>query len=524
MIDRTPTEEQQSIIGAMPQAESVMIQAYAGTGKTTTLEMAGAQVRVPALALAFNKSIATELEKRFASNFTVKTMNGLGFGAWLRANPQIAKAEIDDKKLGKLVSQVAKDRKVDLSSDQWTGLRQLVAKAMQQGIVPVEAKAEGGLVPDTEASWADAADAADVDAQDLAFFGDMPREVLLRDIELARKGKMSFDDQVYCSTMLGGKFPQFPVVFVDESQDLSPLNHRMLELGMRPDGKLVSCGDSRQAIYQFRGASADSMSRIEGLRPSWVKLPLATTFRVPKAIVARQQDHAPGFRAWDGNEVGLFASLQAPAETEDWGGWPVEDLLGLRPRPEASIAVLCRNNGPLFALAFKLIRGGTGVRMLGRDIGKGLEVLSRKLAPKDETSREAVAAAIAEWRETQSSLALAQGKDEKLDSISDKAECLYAVLSSAECRDAGQLRAMLQRLFARESGLITLSSIHKAKGLEWDLVLHLDPWRIPSKWAREAAKRGDATQLQQEWNLRYVCETRTKHTLVNANLNDFRSI
>ena len=70
---------------------------------------------------------------------------------------------------------------------------------------------------------------------------------------------------------------------------------------------------------------------------------------------------------------------------------------------------------------------------------------------------------------------------------------------------------------------LVLSTIHSAKGLEWDLVLHLDPWRVPSKYARKAAALGDATALAQEWNLKYVCETRTRHTLIEADLADFQS-
>src|SRR5258708_34901961 len=110
------------------------------------------------------------------------------------------------------------------------------------------------------------------------------------------------------------------------------------------------------------------------------------------------------------------------------------------------------------------------------------------------------------------------GHEERVGGITDRAECLQAVLSSTEVKDAGGLRAMLKRLFAREEGTVTLSSIHRAKGMEWDLAVHLDPWRIPSKWAKQAAQAGDRSQLQQEWNLKYVCETRSKHTLAEANL------
>jgi hypothetical protein len=295
----------------------------------------------------------------------------------------------------------------------------------------------------------------------------------------------------------------------------------MLELCMRDDGRLTAVGDPKQAIYAFRGADSNSMGKIRGLRPNWKNLPLTMTFRCPKVVVARQQGHAPGFRAYEKNQEGRFHRFQPQEGTELEGGWNYQSLVNLLPTRDASLVVMCRNNGPLLALAFKLLRNGTGVYMLGRDLGKGLEALSRKIAPEDGTAADIVAGLISEWQEHECSLALANGKDERVAGIVDRAECLFAVLSSTEVKDAGGLRAMLKKLFARDSGVVTLSSIHRAKGLEWDLAVHLDPWRIPSKWAKQAAQQGDASQLQQEANLRYVCETRSKHTLAEANLDDF---
>jgi len=48
----------------------------------------------------------------------------------------------------------------------------------------------------------------------------------------------------------------------------------------------------------------------------------------------------------------------------------------------------------------------------------------------------------------------------------------------------------------RQDGPITLITGHKAKGLEWDTVYHLDPWLINSG--------------EQEDNLKYVIQTRAK--------------
>ena len=518
----TPTPHQQAIIEAIAQRSgpSVEVAAGAGCAKSSTLEMAAPGIRVPALALAFNKKIATELKSRLPSNFSPMTLNGLGHRAWMRKLGPGVKIEIDDRKVGKIASEVAKDHGVELQSDQWDGLRQMISKAQQVGLVP-EGEQRLGLVPDDEDSWREVGYLAGVYSDEFDLLWPLAREGLVRDIALARQGIISFDDQVYCPTLLGGPFPKFPVVFVDEAQDLSTLNHKMLAACVASDGRLVQVGDERQAIYAFRGADGQSMRSIRALRQQWSRLELPVTFRCPKAVVARQLEHYPNFQAWPANPEGRVLTIGRPTLEHPDGGWSWADIERALPHERATVAILCRNNGPIMSIAFKLIRRGIGVVMLGRDIGKGLVVLSRKLAPEDGASPDAITAAILEWEDRECSLARANGREERCAGITDRAECLRAVLDSG-VRNAGELRVALEKLFARDSGRVTLGSIHRMKGLEYDLVIHLDPWRIPSRQAREAMAQGDPGSMQQERNLKYVAETRTKHTLVMASLEAFQ--
>ena len=58
--------------------------------------------------------------------------------------------------------------------------------------------------------------------------------------------------------------------------------------------------------------------------------------------------------------------------------------------------------------------------------------------------------------------------------------------------------------------VLTLSTIHKSKGREWDRVFILGRTRyLPSPWARKE------WQQLQEKNLEYVALTRAKDTLVD---------
>lgn len=518
-----PTDEQAAVIEAAKRPRgSLMIEAGAGCAKTSTMKMAAKGIKVPALGLAFNRRIADDLAKAVPANIQVKTMNGLGHGAWMRAVGAHVKLVLDERKLPKIIRETAQARKVKLKEDEWDDLRGLVRQAMASGLVPSSVGAEG-LVEDSAEGWQAVAEAGGI--EQAAPLVDLAREVLERSIEAARRGLISFDDQVYCSTMLGGKFQRYPMVLVDEDQDLSPLNIRMLGQSLASGGRLLAVGDRRQAIYAWRGAAGDSAERIRRLAPGadWLDLPLMTTFRCPKLIVARQQHHVPGFRAHEANKPGTVAVWREPAgpEAEAWGGWSFASIAAALPHPRASIAVLCRNNAPLVKLAMKLVRGRIGVQMLGRDIGKGLEKLVVKLSRDNPGQGVAeLRAALAAWRDEEAELAAEYPS--RLESVIDRAECLEAIASEGP-RTAGEVTEAIRAIFQAESGLVTLGSIHRAKGLEWDFVLHLDPWRIPSKWAKEAAKAGATVALEQEWNLNYVAETRTKDTLVLASLADFRT-
>lgn len=272
---------------------------------------------------------------------------------------------------------------------------------------------------------------------------------------------------------------------------------------------------THNSIYAFRGADHNSIDNLKSLRASWLELPLTITFRCPQEIVARQQDHAPGFTAFATAPKGEVVALPLPPDgiaPQEPLPWCWEQVQAVAKR--GPVTVLCRNVAPLMSLAFKLLRRSIGVQMVGRDIGKGLQTLSKKILPDDTMPWPDCAAAINDWLARESALAKANKKEHLLEGLEDKAACLLAV-GEAGCHTALDLRRKIELLFSREDGIVTLSTIHRAKGLEWPTVLHLDPWRIPSRYAQSEAA------LTQEANLQYVAETRVQRTLIIASLEDF---
>lgn len=502
-----------------------MITAMAGTGKTSTLVLLANALPVqPAIALAFNTSIKKELERRFPPFWKVMTLNGLGHRAWMNAirGKQVT---LDERKLGRLTTSVMKDAAYEGDEDAWSNVRTLVSKAMQAGIVPTS-RPHKGFRPDTPEQWAMLADESwlvNVGETEIA----LAREVLTRSVAEGFEGTISFEDQIYLPCCFNGQFPRYPLLMGDEVQDWSVMNRIMAQRTC--SGRFILVGDPAQAIYAFRGADAGSMQRLRALRPTWVDLPLSVTFRCPKVVVDRQQGHVPGFQAFHTNAIGevkRFERFPPPVaraastpQAGGNGGQPPQTWNWTKVEAAAAcghIAILSRNNAPLLKIAFKLLRANVPVSMLGRDIGKTLVALSKKVLPDDDMPATDCVAAVNQWRENQVALARANGQEEKVANLHDQAECLLAVIEGARAENAAAIRWYLKELFERSSGHVTISTIHRAKGLEWDCVLHLDPWRIPSKHAQH-----NPAQMGQEMNLLYVAETRCKRVLIEANLADF---
>lgn len=534
MTDFLPTEEQLAIVSAAAsRSESLMISALAGCAKTSTVALLAPVLPTRSiLALAFNKKIATELEAALPSHVTVKTMNGLGHGAFAQAIGR--RLTVDAKKISKLVTALSKASGSGFSDDEWGNIRNLVNRARASGLIPAKyPQARKGLLSDDSWGWGSSADILGIELTENLMLN--ARKILEQSIDLALSGTIDYDDQIYMSVLFTGLYPRFHTVLVDEAQDLSPLNH--LQLKKVVQERLIVVGDPKQAIYAFRGADSSSMEKIRELRPSWLDFPLTLTFRCPRNIVSRQQEHAPGYRAAESAPEGELLNWSMEKQWTLIQNTPyrgTDGALHIEPKwpkdtqwfdigNNPNLAILCRNNAPLISLAFKLLRKHISINMLGRDFGKSLKSLILKICGDDnELSIEDCIHRITEWREKEIRLARAVDKEEKVDRIHDQAESLIAIIDSGGIDNLGQCKSALAALFDSPSGQIILSSGHKAKGLEWHTVLHLDPWRIPSKWSRRARDDGDEIPWQQEMNLRYVIETRAKHTLILANLENFQ--
>ena len=110
-----------------------------------------------------------------------------------------------------------------------------------------------------------------------------------------------------------------------------------------------------------------------------------------------------------------------------------------------------------------------------------------------------------------------QRKWRALDLCSSMKECITVIIEEMQSATdtKADVVAAIEAIFSNNIAPVTLSTVHKAKGMEWPRVFILDSFLI--------GKRAEtAAQQQQEDNLHYVAITRSKHTLGYINSEDYR--
>ena len=468
-----PTAEQEHILNLTRETEdNLMIGALAGTGKSSTLEMIEHATKTkPILLLCFNKKIADDASKRMLSTTTVRTFNSLGHRIW-SASLGPKRLTLDPRKSATILRSMIDETPKRDQGPLWDSFWEVVhgvGLAKSLGYIPA------GKYPDRKRLVDQAAFHASLDEQPDDLTADLIEAVLTRSITQAYAGNIDYNDQVYMPGLFGGTFPRFPLVLVDEAQDLNPVNHALL--GKLIKHRAIFVGDPWQSIYGFRGAMQSGMAKLAE-RFSTEPADLSVSFRCPRAIVEAARWRVPHFK-WIKE------------------GGHVETLRELHPDslPDGA-AILCRNNAPLFRVAMQLLLAGRSVQVAGSDIGPKLIGVLKKLGPSD-LSQASVLSAINDW--------LAEKMDKGSTTASDLAECMRVFASHGKSLAAAISYA--EHLFAQK-GTIRLLTGHKAKGLEFETVYHLDPWLCRDN--------------EQDQNLHYVIQTRSMNNLYEINSKDIR--
>lgn len=455
---------------------NAIVEAVAGSGKSTTIIESMKLVRGASIFLAFNKAIATELA---AKGVNAKTFHALTFGPVMRSKG--ASGPSMDK-LRQLCRENMSSRDMKLYG---AFAQKLVGLAKQMGVgIP-------GMTPDTMDTYMGICNHHDIepDSEEADFTRALEYAQLL--LQWSNESELvDFDDMLYWAVKDNLNLPKFDFVFVDEAQDTNMIQREILKKIMRPTSRMIAVGDPHQAIYGFRGADAQSLRSI-ATEFNAITLPLSISYRCPVAVVNYAKQWVSHIEAAPNAPEGLVQHHELNWEPSMF----VPDDL-----------VICRKSAPLLTLAFRCIRNNIPVQILGKEIGDGLKSLIKKMNAKNLEQLTVkltahMAKEVAKYR--------AADDEKKIEAITDKIGCI--LFMSDGLRDDRQSIAFLEQgidyLFKDKSKCVKLCTLHKSKGLEARRVFWLNRNECPSQWARRDWQRVE------ELNLCYVATTRAMSEL-----------
>jgi superfamily I DNA/RNA helicase len=469
----TPSAEQVAIIDAATNSDdNLLLSALAGAAKTSTLVLvAEALPKRNIICLAFNKAIATEMGERLPANCTALTLHSLGNTAW----KQYLRLRRTKLQYGKMY-QIIKDLSLELSDgdkkeafDEFAFILRSCNHAKGAGHLPDRFLTNVDKAPQPVINDAELLESLDEEVSD--FVKSLIIRALNISAEMAMKGEIDFDDMVLFPSLFRCMYPHNNLVLVDETQDLSPLNHRMLKQLVKK--RIIAVGDQCQAIYGFRGADEAGMALMAssfGMK----ELTLSCSFRCPQSIVDHVLWRAPHMTAWEGTP-------EAPEPT-------YKGLYSLDEIPDGA-AVICRNNAPLLSLGLALLASGRYPFIWGNDIAKGLIKKLSDLGPKNMAQEQALGC-LKRYHDKQAKRVKNQKK------LRDTTNCLRVLLESSDT--LGEACERATAIFSAK-GPLNLMTGHKAKGSEFNDVFFLDSELVGVEG--------------QEPNLRYVICTRSKRNL-----------
>lgn len=473
---------------------SMVVEAVAGSGKTTTMvegikRWQTTHAGRKAVFVAFNKSIAQELATKVPNGCDASTLHSLCYRAIIRRFKGSAK--VCDRKISDYTAQVAES----------TGeTDRFVLRGVQEDLTRIY-----GLLKGTMTDLKD----ADICAEVLEAYGVQPKYSALSipllpqldKLMRADTSRLTFDEMLSFIPDHNITMPQYDLVCVDEAQDLNLMQIAILKQVVPAHGKLCAVGDSRQAIYMFRGADSQAMNRIrkEFAVPDQNQLPLSITYRCPRQVV----EFAQGIV---GHIVAASDAKEGAVIHKSPNEWR-QTVLAMQP----GYLGICRSNAPLISCALQLIKDGRKASVRGRDIGMGLRKLAKDLSKKHDGSVAGLVDALAAFQIREVQRLTAVKKTNQALALTDRCDTLIALLEGMD--HLSELDGRIERIFSDETSGIVFSSIHKAKGLEADTVVWLKP-ELGAYLASKAEERGDKEAATQEMNISYVAITRSKWALI----------
>lgn len=468
------TKEQKEIVKAVSKYKNIKINAFAGTGKTTTLRYIADEYRdKKILYLAFNSAIKNEASSTFPQNTFVKTTHGLAYSA------------------------VKKYTQIDLSS-----LRNYRAIDISKEFeIPYEKALSALKIFEN-------------------FCNNTKDKISEDDIEHKTAKKMfdhmligvlkpthSFYLKYYYLLISKEQIPQFQydIIMLDEAQDT---NEVTLGIFNSLSAKIkIYVGDRHQQIYSFRG-SKNALEKISCDK----QLYLSQSFRFNETIANYANILLQNFK---GEKVNISSSKNSTEQkTFAYISRTNAQLISTISKriEQRKPFVTVRNPEEIFSLSIEIyyLLNNERDRIIKNPFLKGFQDEEELASYAKDTDDFELKAALKRVKEYQ----------EKIFEFKEIANKFYKAWQNRE----------LNSFDKRLSEILFLTTAHTAKGLEWDSVvvaddfpnfadLILDMGFDSLKKFQKELENLTNQELIDEFNLFYVALTRAKNILIKDSEN-----
>ena len=469
----TPTDEQVHAVDAFREGHHLVLQAGAGTGKTSTLGLLAASTRRRGRYLAFNKDIADDAAARFPRSMQCRTAHATAFAA---VGHQFARRLSSPRQpawrighaLGVGSPVRIGDHEISHRTLSHTVLRTVTRFCQSADKVPAphHVPALRRLVtPNERAQLVEAV---------MPFVGKA-----WKDLQNPDDGVVRFEHDHYLKMWaLTEPKIQADFLLLDEAQDTNPVLEQVFA-AQRGHAQLVMVGDSAQAIYGWRGAR-DVMTGFDATH-----LTLTRSFRFGP-LLAEQANR------W-------LALTDAPIRLT--GSDTIPTKVGQVTRPNA---VLWRTN--IGAMTEVIGQLETGRRVALARGGQTLLALARAARDLKEGRRTSHPELVlfASWGELQEYAEYdPAGRD------------LQPFVELVDTHGPEAIIAAVNALTGEEKAEVTVSTAHKAKGREWLEVRIADDF-LPPPDSDQLDDRGHPIPepvSETDARLAYVAVTRARHQL-----------
>lgn len=497
------------------------ILAGAGTGKTRVIThriaygiQEGIYSPNRVMALTFTAKAAGELRSRlrelYAPTVAARTFHATALAQINFFWPQIARQEAP-----RVIP-----AKAELLSD--------AAAKQSLRLTPQQLREVAGLIEWRKVKMLSAESAVNTRGSEFSFLREGQLFSLLNSYESLKseRNAMDFEDVLLaCAGMLEHEShilaqvrEQYRHFTVDEFQDVSPVQFHLLQLWLGHRTDLAVVGDPQQTIYEFSGASSTYLNHFEHYYPGAKVIELRRNYRSDESVVQAaakvfNQSGGPLLTPLQINEYADEHSEAKDVATQIMAA-------AAKGKPFSEIAVLYRNQSQAQLLRKHLSDAGLPVQVLGQQKFFDIPEVQRavRVLRADAAAASTHKNYLDQVREVLGSLGYSEHRPQNdqaalrswlyLDVLMDLAR---GRLHSRNYREFSErLMQLLTDNFEPKLDLVTISTIHAAKGLEWDCVwiTGLNEGLIPTVFAKDSAA------LAQEQRLLYVGITRAKSSIV----------